>query len=67
MKIEILKPCPFCGGEAEITTVGNDFGKKRKAIIKCKTCFVQKTVGAIRNNLEWCIEKAKEFWNKRAT
>lgn len=60
-----LLPCPFCGGHAEIITVGNDFTKKRSAEVKCKSCFTKQVTGAIRNSIEWCIETAIAKWNKR--
>ena len=62
---EKLLPCPFCGGEPEFITIGNDYTKSRKAQIKCKKCIVKRTTGAIRNNLEWCGRKAIEAWNER--
>ena len=62
-----LKPCPFCGNIPEWFTVGNDYTKKKKTIIKCKKCTAQITVGAIRNNVAWTIDKCAEVWNKRLT
>lgn len=62
---EKLLPCPFCGGEPEFVTIGNDYTKSRKAEIKCTKCFCKRTTGAIHNNLEWCGRKAIELWNKR--
>lgn len=62
---EKLLPCPFCGGEPEFVTIGNDYTKSRKAEIKCIKCFCKRTTGAIHNNLEWCGRKAIELWNKR--
>lgn len=60
-----LKPCPFCGGEAKITLIGNDLGKKRKAEIKCTKCFTKQVTGAIRHDLAWCEKTATEQWNTR--
>lgn len=62
---EKLLSCPFCGGEPEFVTIGNDYTKSRKAEIKCIKCFCKRTTGAIHNNLEWCGRKAIELWNKR--
>lgn len=62
---EKLLPCPFCGGEPEFVTIGNDYTKSRKAEIKCTKCFCKRTTGAIHNNLEWCGRRAIELWNKR--
>ncbi len=60
-----LLPCPFCGGEPEFITIGNDYTKKRSAEIKCTKCFVKRTTAALRFDLEWCGRKAIEAWNKR--
>lgn len=60
-----LLPCPFCGGEPEFITIGNDYTKKRKVEIKCKKCRVKRTTAALRFNLEWCGRKAIEAWNER--
>ena len=60
-----LLPCPFCGGEPEFYTIGNDYTKKRSAEIKCTKCMVKRTTGAIEHDLEWCGRKAIEAWNER--
>ena len=44
-----LKPCPFCGGEAELTVVG----------VRCK----KTSCASIHNPL--FPEKAIETWNRR--
>ena len=62
---EKLLPCPFCGGDPEFITIGNEATKNRKAQIECTKCHVRRTTGAIRNNLEWCGRKAIELWNAR--
>ena len=46
---ERLKPCPFCGGEAELTVVG----------VRCK----KTSCASIHNPL--FSEKAIETWNRR--
>ena len=61
---EILKPCPFCGGKAKLTLYGND-RTKRKAQVKCTSCFTKQITGAIYKPLTWCQEIAIETWNKR--
>ena len=50
-----LKPCPFCGGEAELFTYGDG-----KFLPKCSVCW-----GMIE---EWFSseEEAAEAWNRRA-
>lgn len=60
-----LLPCPFCGGEPEFITIGNDYTKKRSAEITCTNCRVKRTTGAIRQSLEWCGRKAIKAWNDR--
>lgn len=48
----VLKPCPFCGGEAGITAVG------WRWTIKCDTCYVE-------TELYETPEEAVEAWNRR--
>jgi Lar family restriction alleviation protein len=62
---EEIKPCPFCGGEAELQTIGNDYAQSRSVEIKCTSCYTKQITGAIRQSLEWCKETAIEKWNKR--
>jgi Lar family restriction alleviation protein len=64
-KADKLLPCPFCGGEPEFITIGNDYTKKRGAEIKCTKCMVKRTTVALRFDLEWCSRQAIEVWNKR--
>ena len=49
-----LKPCPFCGGEAEIKTTAS----KVCAWGKCKFCGAEGAVSEDENS-------AKEAWNRR--
>lgn len=61
-----LKPCPCCGSEnIEVKYIGNDLSKKRKVEIKCKSCRLTRTDGAIYHNHDWCFETAKKYWNTR--
>lgn len=66
-KSEKLKPCPFCGGKAELILRGNSFTKKRSAEIECMDCHVKRAVGAIRGTLEWCELIITNWWNQRTT
>lgn len=50
---EKLKQCPFCGGEAELITIGS-----RAYLIKCKTCQI-KTPRVTK------AETAVRIWNTR--
>ena len=61
-----LKNCPFCKGEVEIRTQGNDYSKKRSATMRCKNgCNINMKVSALTHNFEWCEEKLTERWNTR--
>lgn len=50
---EVLMPCPFCGGEAEM------YGESMMAIVTCKQCHVH-TKGYTS------ARRATEAWNTRA-
>lgn len=60
-----LKPCPFCGGAPILKEVGNNRTKGRHAQIKCRNCFAGIQVGALKNTIEWCVEKVIKQWNTR--
>lgn len=63
-----LKPCPFCGGEAEWYRTKRD---KRKvfgiyhmiATIKCKRCTAE--VSQAGYDADKAFENAAKMWNKR--
>ena len=50
-----LKPCPFCGGEAELM-VGKYYGTKW---VECKTCHAESDAFDTR-------AEAIDAWNRRA-
>lgn len=54
MSHEILKPCPFCNGEAEIE---RESTHTRSAIITCSNCGC-----TIEHSETWLAEK---HWNTR--
>lgn len=58
-----LNRCPFCGGEPNVSFIGNEFGKKRKIVIKCKKCRCQRTDATLKNNFEWLEDIAVNNWN----
>ena len=61
-----VKNCPFCKGEVEIRTQGNDYSKKRSATMRCKNgCNINMKVSALTHNLAWCEGKLTERWNTR--
>lgn len=54
-----LKPCPFCGGKADITKFYNGFSEWYT--VQCFNCHVSQT-----GNSYHSVERAVEEWNKRA-
>lgn len=63
-----LKPCPFCGGDAEVMYACTEDGTKTISVV-CQKC----KIGIFRARLEpdeWNAwekpEKAIEAWNRRA-
>ena len=55
MKEVKLKPCPFCGGEAEVALFLGNY------LVVCKCC-----PGAIFPRKGMTEEEAVEAWNRRA-
>ena len=57
-----LKPCPFCGGEAEVRDHGRITKRQRLPFfrVKCKEC------GVSRTKYSTTISAAIELWNERA-
>lgn len=53
-----LKPCPFCGGSAELSLA------ERSALIKCTACKAQTRIVMIDARYG-AIDKATELWNGR--
>lgn len=64
-ELEELLPCPFCGAKSIAFLIGNKFMDKIKITIKCPKCLIQRTVGAIRQPIEWLENLAIEKWNNR--
>ena len=60
-----LLPCPFCGGEAEIIREGNDRTKKRRVVVRCPDCRVERADAAIRQGMDWLEKIAIKNWNQR--
>lgn len=61
-----LKPCPFCGGAAELKArCYTLIGQNAQAYVRCKVCGT--TSNYFSENIAYCAnEKAIEAWNKRA-
>ena len=60
-----LKPCPFCGSDAEVIHIGNDYTKSQKIKIKCPKCRIERTDKVINHSIEWLLSKSVDSWNKR--
>ena len=60
-----LKPCPFCGGEAEMQTSQIE---NRNDYAYSISCIDKQCIGAIVGYRSyWVKNKAIEAWNRRAT
>lgn len=55
MATHTLKPCPFCGGNAELLIVP---GKMAKWIVTCTKCYTNNGTFATDDD-------AREVWNRR--
>jgi len=64
---DVMLSCPFCGGEPQLTFIGNDYSKKRKVEIKCKKCRVTMVNAGIRSGSEQLAKLSIEAWNKRVS
>lgn len=53
---EKLKPCPFCGGEAELRNEGYC------SFVKCKNCGAEAGLVRVSSIVN---EKSAEAWNRR--
>lgn len=53
-----LKPCPFCGGEAELKQTG-----QKRLTIKCNNCKISRSQSVNRFSLNWLEEKVINHWN----
>lgn len=56
----ILKPCPFCGGPAEIKQY-----KIAGISIRCRRCTITKKQRVIRKSVEWLKDEMVKDWNTR--
>lgn len=57
-----LKPCPFCGGKAEILwdAEAEAWGERGFYKVRCSDCIT------VHYNFFFTIEDAAETWNRRA-
>jgi len=56
-----LKPCPFCGGPAELKQTG-----RNRLEVRCRRCVVHKHQITKHYSLDWLEDKMIEGWNTRA-
>lgn len=61
--INELKPCPFCGSDAQLDYLGYRDKTKNHAVIRCKRCGAQ----IIRSVSIDRLSEAINAWNRRAT
>ena len=68
-----LKPCPFCGGEVQMSTHSygsGNYGSGVDLIVYCKHCKIEMTGGDVSwRSLFRCqkeIDELVEKWNARA-
>ena len=64
-----LKPCPFCGGEAELIVRGNDYIGYTQTEIKCKSCSTKQLHKWIKFKFDrdFVVVNTVEAWNRRAS
>ena len=56
-----LKPCPFCGGEAELLF----FDHRTNAWVRCKHCEASTGIVSITKDERFPRRKAIANWNRR--
>ena len=73
MSVIELKPCPFCGGEAESRIIYEGKRETLKAMfhyVRCSKCFAQTFSFPYKNTDRTGVnpaDEAIEAWNRRAT
>ena len=60
-----LKPCPFCGGEAEFADYGQP-GEFEDWAVYCKSCRIAMLAPGPEEGCISTMEEAAKAWNKRA-
>ena len=60
-----LKPCPFCGGEAEIISDVYGIMCKGFALVTCKDCGAKSDKS--EESIDYCAKQVvADKWNRRA-
>lgn len=68
-----LKPCPFCGGEVELSSISDYEGYYFDLAVTCNGCGVDVVFDTeincpkVEDFPEETVRKAIEKWNRRAT
>lgn len=63
MKDIELKPCPFCGGEAELN---KSFTNNWSAYVMCSDCSARTALFV--QSIDWCAnDEAVKAWNRRVS
>lgn len=62
-----LKPCPFCGGEAEYIERGNEHTGLKETMVHCKSCNTKQTHKWSRYKFDFEFVRLRTFeaWNRR--
>ena len=62
-----LKPCPFCGGEADVMLTGNSIVGYSKAEVRCRVCGMGRTYRKVKGMSSDVIRTSiARKWNRRA-
>ena len=61
-----LKPCPFCGGEAELKKDSYTFGIEKIGRVYCRCLNCGIVTPVYEASLDYCaVNKVIEVWNTR--
>ncbi|MDE6156285.1 MAG: Lar family restriction alleviation protein [Eubacterium sp.] len=62
-----LKPCPFCGGEAEYIERGNEYMGLKETEIRCKTCGTKQLHKwyKLKFDFDFVRNSTVKHWNRR--
>lgn len=68
MKEKKLKPCPFCGGEAEYKERGNEYIGIKETSIMCTECATRQIHKWLKYKFDFEFVRTKTIdeWNRRA-
>lgn len=61
----ILKPCPFCGGDAELPETEQIEHNSWSARINCHRCEASVSMQYTESSPDLAIERVEKLWNSR--